>query len=37
MISDVLNSEKYLNVITSQHRTKEKYINFVSNFIKTIV
>lgn len=36
MISDVLNSEKYLNVITSQHRTKEKYINFVSNLLKPL-
>lgn len=29
MIEDVLNKEKYLNIITSQHRQQIKYIEFV--------
>ena len=36
MISDVLEEEKYLNIITSEHRMKEKYISFVSLILKPL-
>lgn len=36
MIEDVLNKEKYLNIITSQHRMKSNYINFVSILLEPL-
>lgn len=36
MISDVLEEEKYLNIITSEHRMKEKYVSFVSSILKPL-
>lgn len=36
MIEDVLNKEKYLNIITSQHRQQIKYIEFVSMLLEPL-
>ena len=36
MISDVLEEEKYLNIITSEHRMKVKYVSFVSSILNPL-